>query len=240
MNSIPNIAITQEEIKRKIFYQKVGSGAEAVICESDRTDTVYKIFVQNGKIIEMSDNKFKKILKIYNMNLEHSVHPISTISLDDKIIGYEMSCDWDYSTCTFYELSLKEKVEFLKRSKKILEYFSQKEIVYGDLSMRNILINRHTGDIIFCDMDNIQIEELPIDIYSSELEYYTKERKIDTQTHAYMHNLMSLQAFDLDMFWSSKREILKNFKTPAFQIISSMKYPENFNGDYVIRHIRTR
>lgn len=239
MNLMPNKVFKEEELKRTIFYQKVNSGTEAIICASNKDETVYKIFIHNGKIIEMSDNKVKKILKIYNMNLENSVKPLNTISLGNKIVGYEMSCNWDYKTYKSYELSINERIEFLKRIKDILEYFYNNGIIYGDLSMRNILINRNNFDIMFCDMDNIQIENLPIDLYSSDLLYYIKSRGIDENLHAYLHNLMTLRFFDLDLFCSNKMEILKRFKFETIRIMEKMKKIEQFNGEYIVSHIRT-
>lgn len=237
---IPNKKMTEEEVLKILHYEKVASGGEAAICESNRFDTLYKIFTRLGKPIKMSDNKFKKIQKLYELDLEHSVKPVSTISIGDTIVGYEMTSNPSYETYKSYELTEEEKIIILKKSKEILEYFSKYGIVYGDLDLRNILINRETLDIMFCDMDNVQIGEYPMDVLPFGLEEYSLTRGIDKNAGAYMLNELSLKFFDMDIYCTGRRSIMRKFKRPANKIIESMKDIENFNGEYLISHIKRK
>ena len=40
------------------------------------------------------------------------------------------------------------------------------------VNTRNILFNRDTGEVIFCDMDNIGINGIPIDTIPFNLQFY--------------------------------------------------------------------
>lgn len=93
MKRMPNIKLTREEFERLLKHKKIGSGSEATIYQSEQENTAYKIFGFNQKTAKMSDNKANKIFKLYQMAPEHITSPISTISLDGTLIGYEMLYD---------------------------------------------------------------------------------------------------------------------------------------------------
>ena len=97
--------------------------------------------------------------------------PISTITISDVIIEYEMSDEYK-----LYEFSNEELIYFFKGKK--LEFFTSQEIIYGDINTRNILFNRSTGDIKFCDVDNIEINNCRIDKLPFSLIEYNKMRGI--------------------------------------------------------------
>ena len=240
MKIMPNLELTEEQIHGILTRNRLFSGGEATICESDNPYSLYKIFTKLGKAIPMGLNKEKKIELIYDMQPENSVQPLRTISLNDVIVGYEMSSEYDFETYKLYQLSDEERLHFLKESKRILEYFSNKGIIYGDIEPRNILFNRDTGEIKFCDIDNIQIGDYPMDKLPFNLMEYDKMRGIDSGVHPYMHNHMTLRAFDLDYLCSSNYAIRQVFKRPSKKIISSMKNVTKFNDEYLITHIKRR
>ena len=122
--------------------------------------------------------------------------------------------------------------QLLKETKKVLEYFTSKGIIYGDMEPRNILFNRGTGEVKFCDMDNIQIDNCKIDVFPYSLIEYNETRGIDDGVHPYMHNRLVLGAFDLDMYCSSKYALKKVFKTLCFPVISNPLPPPIQRGQH--------
>lgn len=238
MNRIPNIVLNEKQAHELLTRNKIITGGEATVCESDNPHTLYKLFAEHGKPKPMGNNKEKKISLLYQMQPDYSIRPISTISLNDMIIGYEMSSDYYLRSYKLYQLSNDELLYFLKETKKILEYFSSKGIIYGDIEPRNILFNRNTGEIKFCDMDNIQIGNYKMDILPGDLIEYDMMRDIDDGVHPFMHNIMTLKAHNLDLYCSSDREMRKIFKHPAKKILSSMKEPQKFNDEYLVKYLK--
>ena len=235
---LPNKAITIEEFKKIINYNRFNFGGEAVICETDNAYSLYKIFTHIQDPIPMSENKIRKLEILHELKPDHTITPISTISLNDIIIGYEMTTDYELETYKLYQLSNEELRYFLTKTKEILEYFSSLGIIYGDIEPRNILFNRNTGEIKFCDMDNISINGIPMDTIPFQLQTYNAERELDYSVHPYMHNIMTLRSLDLDSYWTTKYELKKYFKRPAIKTVSSMIKPKKFNNEYIIQHMK--
>ena len=235
---IPNKELSVNEFKKIINYQKINFGGEAIICESDNPYTLYKIFSHCDDIKSISENKLRKLELLYELNPKYTIQPISTISLNDVIIGYEMSTDFGLETYKTYQLSPYELKYFLNETKKILEYFSSIGIIYGDINPRNILFDRNTGEIKFCDMDNISINGLHMDTLPFNLQYYETERKIDESVHAFMHNIMTLRAIGLDSFWASRWDLKKNLKRPGYKTVLTMSKPKNFNNEYILPYVK--
>ena len=144
------------------------------------------------------------------------------------------------ATEEYQNLWQKQKLKkyFLTKTKVILEYFSSIGIIYGDLAPRNILFDTNTGDIKFCDMDNISIAGIPMELVPFPLQHYEDTKPIDSNVHPYMHNVMSLKTFDLDSYWAKKQDIKRYFKNPAVKIVKSMEQPEHFNNQYIIKYIK--
>ena len=237
---IPNKAITRSQFYDLVDYQKLTSGGEATICEGDTPFSVYKLFYHCSTPVAMPENKIKKISRLYDMQLKHSVQPLCTVSLDDVIVGYEMTSDVDLTKTQLCFLPFEEKKYFLEKTKEILEYFSSLGIIYGDVEPRNILFDRNTGRIEFCDMDNIAIGDLPMDLLPNHVVDYNVSRPIDQNLHPYMHNLMTLKSLGIDTYWASRRELRTHFKRPAIRTIKSMKDPSNFNNEYIIQYLKKR
>lgn len=149
-----------------------------------------------------------------------------------------MTTDFGLEKSKPEQLSLEELKYFLAKTKDILEYFSSLNIIYGDIAPRNILFNRDTGDIQFCDMDNIIFNENPMDIIPLPLQAYKKSRILDSNVHPYMHNIMTLKLLGLDACWTTKNELRQYFKRPAIKTVTSMKEPKSFNNEYIIQHIK--
>ena len=238
MKSIPNIKLTEQEFKYLITSCRVGFGGEATICEGSRSYTLYKLFSKFHEPKPMGDNKEKKIIELYNRQIDYSVKPLSTISVNDMIVGYEMTNEFDLESANLCFLTNEQLIYFLKESKRILEYFSKKGIVYGDIELRNMLINRDSGRLVFCDMDNVKLDDYDMDLLPTSLIEYSSLRGIDDGVQPYMHNRLTLRALGLDLLCSSKYELKKTFKRPGRKIIESMRNPLDFKGEYAIEHIK--
>jgi len=238
MRILPNTNIDEKELYCLLKKGRINRGNEGIICKGQNPNTLYKLFVNQGNPVAMGDNKEKKIIELYKKQISYSVKPVGTISFKNMIIGYEMIDEYNLDKYELYELNKQELIYFLKETKKILEYYSANDIIYGDIEARNILFNKITGEIKFCDMDNIQINQYKMDIIPYKLNYYKEFRKIDSGVHSYLHNLMTLDAFYLDCFYSSKWQLRKLFSYDGLKIIKSMQEPINFNNDYLITKIK--
>lgn len=111
-----------------------------------------------------------------------------------------MSSDVGLSKTETYFLDPQEKLYFLNKTKETLEHFTSLEIIYGDIEPHNILFNRENGDIQFCDMDNIALNGIPMDVLPNGVLEYSASRPIDKNIHPYMHNIMTLRAYGYDTY----------------------------------------
>lgn len=250
MRLMPNINFTQYELNERILTDLYNKGGEAYICLSDNPDTLFKIFIdpQTNEIIEMSDNKFKKITTLYQEDISGTVKPLSTISVDGRLIGYEMTYSPNELPLNCLGMKRKESIEILKKTKDILQLFASKDIVYGDVKDNNVLVNIKTGEVKFCDMDNVQLGQYPIDLLGIDLKrYYQKRGIIDENADAYMHNLMSLKQLKFPsnftfysgiLFMFQQGKFPPKFKPAARPIFESMINPQDFTGEYAIQYVK--
>lgn len=247
LQRLPNRELTLDEfftISDEAIFAK---GGESVICRTDKKDTLFKFFVDRfGNFIDMSDNKLQKIIALYQMNLSHSVHPVSTITVGKYLVGYEMSYNPNAIEFKKARLESERKIEILERTKCILEYFASKDIVYGDVKSNNILLDQQTGEIEFCDMDNIQLGEYSMDLVVEYVQPFKKCGKIEL-ADAYNHNLMSLQQLGFPNDYPMFKEVLQalvreiypaSFTKEAIPIFESMTLPRKFNGEYAIQYVK--
>ncbi len=247
MLSIPNIILTKEEYQQLIKNEQM-RGGEAIISPSGNPNTRYKLFMNQAHYESpMNENKTVKVIELYRRNIPYLVQPLSTISYNGKMVGYEMTFDrHDKSLESLSQLSRKQLIEILKKSKEILEHLASQDITYGDVTADNILVNIKTGRVSFCDIDNMRVGANPIDIKGFSLSrYYGRVGQIDEKADAYMHNLLTIKKLHAPSKYES--EIIKDlekgifptkFKQTARPIFESMANPENFTGEYVIQHVK--
>ena len=247
MKLMPNIKISEDEYQILRYAGEMETGGEAIICKSNRKDTLFKIFLGNEEDYPgiMNDNKFRKVLSQYNNPLQHSVAPLSTITLNGELIGYEMTYDEDDEILSS-TIPRQELIEYLRQTKKILEYYDSKDIIYGDIKSNNILVNRKTHTAKFCDMDNIQLGEYPIDLIGYDLACFQNEHgSIDETTHAYFHNLLTLEqltypekTFQSILYTLSRRTYPKKYQKSVRRILDTMVRAENFQGEYIVQYVK--
>lgn len=238
MKTLPNIELSDEQISSLLNHYKITTGGEATICEGIYSYTIAKIFTKKGTIVPMSDNKKYKIIELFIRQLEHTTIPIRTISNNGILVGYEMTTDPYYDAYRRYQLSLAEQRQLLLKTKEVLEYLTNQEIIYGDIELRNILFNKENGDVMLCDMDNSQIDDHPMDLKTPKIELYDETRgRLDYGIHPFMHNYLTLRLQDLDPY-NSIFTLRKVFNKQALKIIHSMKQPVNFKPEYIIQYMK--
>lgn len=249
MKKIPNIKLTIDEYMHITEEQRFSKGGESIICTSDKPNTLYKFFKnpENDFLIDMPENKEKKIARLYQIEPDFAVKPVSTISAGNYLVGYEMTYNPKLIPLKGARVSREEKIEILKKVKNALEYFKELDIVYGDVKSNNILIDPKTGEILFCDMDNVQLENYPIDLITIYVRHFTsKYGKIDHVVDAYMHNIMTLQQLGfpnpnptyIDVIKTIEEKISPvGFAKEARAIFDAMATPETFTGEYAIQYI---
>ena len=247
MKTMPDIEITEADYQILRHAGEFSSGGEAIICRGNRPDTLYKIFQSEDEHLPqiMSDNKFRKILAQFEHPLEHCTHPISTISMNKELIGYEMTYDEEDIVLT-PDLPRQELIQYLHQIRKILEYFSSKDIIYGDIKSNNILINRRTRQAKFCDMDNIQMGENPIDLIGYDLSCFIDEYGVlDETADIYMHNLLTLEqlsypekSYQSILYTLSAGKYPRHYQKHAKRIMQSMPHPTSFQKEYLIQYVK--
>lgn len=247
LRNLPNIKITHEEYIH-LRGKEENHGGEGIICLSDN-NTLYKIFLdQNGRVCPMTDNKQRKLLKLYHKDLPYMVKPFATISYNGEMIGYEMSYDKnDISLNDLASIPRKELIKLLREAKEALVYFDHQDITYADVTEDNLLINTKTGKITFCDIDNMRVGTYPVDAKGySPTRYYEKTGIIDAKADAYMHNLLTIRylnypkgVYDTKVMRDLRNGIYPSrYKLSAREIFSSMANPETFTGEYVIQYVK--
>ena len=248
MQRMPNINLTTEDYGTMIDYCRFSLGGEGIICKSMRPNTLYKIFVDYDTTTPtgLSDNKFKKILALYERKLEHSVQPLSTISLNGELIGYEMTYDKDDISLDKATLFRRQLIAALKETSDILKYFASQDITNGDVKANNILINRKTKKTKFCDIDNVRYKDYPIDLLSDHVDsFITLPGDLEEKADAYMHNLMTLQKlnaphlnYDEIIYYLSEGKFRNYYHEEAAQTLSTMASSEPFTGEYIAPYIK--
>lgn len=248
MRIMPNIKLTEEVYRQIATQNKIAFGGEGIICRGENLNSIYKIFVEYDTInpVGMSDNKHSKVKELYQRQLEHSVQPLSTISLNGELIGYEMTYDEDDISLERISLFRHQLIRSLKETSEILKYYASQDITYGDVKANNILINKKTKKAKFCDMDNIRLGQYSIDLLNDYVDsIYVGDGSIDESVDAYMHNLMTLQklnspgiTYDEIIYRLADKKYHKNYKEGAHHSLETMASSEPFVGEYIAPYIK--
>lgn len=256
MQSLPNLEMTKDELDF-LLECPYSVGGEAIICPGGRL-TLLKLFVNHHlheqisgndyydsrDLLGMSENKLKKLEVLYQKKPQGLVKPLRTLTLDKKLIGYEMTKEIGAYQYAPKALKVNDNIAILTQSGKILRGLSQLDMTYGDVNPRNILVNATTKEVTFCDIDNMRIGDYPIDIMDKELYEYGEMRAYDQTADAYMHNLLTLYSLTNKTSNDEVLEMLKQGQIPNIfnrrgrKIIESMITPETFTGEYAIQYIK--
>lgn len=194
MTTLPNIKISREEL---VWYYERNTtlmGAEGKIFEGESKKVVRKIFHpplskekdDQEEYYQKMENKHQKLILLHQKKIENDIVPVATISYQDSIIGYDMT------TAKFQRISKWDILE-LRKLKEKLKVFHDEGIIHGDIKHSNILRNQE-GDLVLCDLDNMQVEDYPIDYFNYMISCFPEDDKlVDENSDIYLYNLFLLQ-----------------------------------------------
>lgn len=239
-----NLELTEQQLENiRLGFKQSGSAASIY----NATDhSLYKIF-KNHISEEVLDNKKKKIEMLNELQVPFFRNPIRTLSLNEKFIGYEI--EYNKEDRMWWEFSLKteDKIRLLQELKEKLCFLSKKGIIYGDLKDDNLLINSKTGNISFCDIDNVQIGNRKMDHILCELDYAYKHYDFyPEEVHIYMHNLFTANEFfgsfdnynHLLHYLKCKKIIDSPFNDQGNKVIKQLSLGIKTNPIYLIDNLK--
>ena len=140
--------------------QFIDSGCEGNVYKYN--DYAIKIFLDQENI----RNKINKIRKLKNIKLDQFCLPIDFIVNNNAIIGYYM--DYVRPNYTLYsefetkELTLDDKIKYIKMQEELVKKAHQNNIIMCDLNLFNFILN--DGKIYAIDTDNYKVDGLKNDI----------------------------------------------------------------------------
>lgn len=260
MQKLPNTSINIETLNWLLINQ-LYSGGEGIICRGFDDKSVFKVFAdwnyrkkqfKEGRTIkpeeiQMADNKLEKIKLLYQKDPDYMVKPLSTLSCNGVLIGYEQTFDPNDFSFDQEGLPRNASVHFLDESMQALEYFKRQDMIYGDVSNSNLLINIKTGRVKFCDIDNMQVGNYKFDRTGASLTIYSVIRGLDEYADTYMHNLMALRVIAPPRVYKHepayhlvKEDYSQSLTEKGLETLESMHNIKDFNGNYLTPYIKRR
>lgn len=175
------LKLTNEEFKE---YQYLSEGAEAIL--------YYKDNVVLKKYDDIDQNAIDKI-KIFNfLNLDNATNPKELVSIDNNTIAFTMDFKRGYypiSNAKF--LSIAKRFDLLNKIKNILINFHKHNVIYGDLSIGNIITNDE--DVYLCDIVNAMVDRHKFNSSSHAMRNYEEQNgKYDIYLDNYMLNILTI------------------------------------------------
>lgn len=246
---LPNKKVSQRFLIESKTRNICGQSESYIVRAS--SNTLYKIFKEDKPNI--LENKFQKLCKLYEKNIEFLTNPISTLSYNGLCVGYELKEEVSYKTWDGTYIPVSTVVTYLKELKKMLLKLDENGITYTDFKEDNILIDMATKKMKLCDIDNVSVDSLPSDKLLAVLKVIDLEKHPDFDVHAYMHNLfvikevlgISRENFSIFPLTITEREkfyINKSFTKEGLDIVEEMatirKDPNNFSKRYLIEYSR--
>lgn len=222
MANLPNIELTKDELSYFMNERTNLLGAEGKVFTGLHQGEARKIFYYpfNGTTRELEefynemDNKRKKLIALSEKKLNNDIVPIATLSYDDVMVGYDMTSP-NLRKATHYD------IKKLERLKQRIKAFHEVGIVHGDIKESNILINS-AGDLVLCDLDNMQVDDYPIDYLNYMIEYFPNDDRLVSQNaDIYLYNLFFLK----QLFFQEKE-----YDEIADDIIYE-KFPKELRGE---------
>ena len=258
MEVLPNIDLTEEAVKYYIKNKYISMGSEGIVFKYDKK-SVIKIFGfwdQDIMIEGMTSEKLEKIQLLYNKNIEQMVKILGTVSINNHIVGYRMS--YSKNDISYYDTSYQigVNISILKNIKETLLSFHKNGIIYGDVFSGNILVDKNSNRIKFCDIDNVMIDNIPFDFLGKVLSIYLGDYGfVDETIDAYSFNILAMlktlfpndkkanrmtilkllhDNFEIVMDEYCKRQFLQDDSKNIKRIVKSMLNPREYQGEYIL------
>lgn len=190
-----NLDLTIKELEN-IKKRKRGSGIESSIYEATE-HSLYKIFRADYDK-EILKNKKRKLEALDSKEqVQFLKNPIKTLSLNGSFIGYEVEANpydivWDTKS-----LPLEIKINLLQDLKEKLAILAANGVIYMDLRKRNLLIDKSTGQLSFCDIDSAQVDNIPSDVTLTSVK--SENDLYNQSAHIYLHNLFTLDELTMQV-----------------------------------------
>lgn len=140
MKRLPNIDLSYNTAQQ--LLENPYTGGEAILCRYK--DTLLKLFTYDGphifdnffsreeypisninKLVGMSDNKLKKILALYQLQLDFCTNPIATVTIDGELVGFQMVRDKADFSLRSSSITSNTYPYVLRITQEILEYFNE-------------------------------------------------------------------------------------------------------------------
>lgn len=250
MMQLKNIELSDEEVAYYIDNY-FDFGSESRICKANNHQ-VYKIWRDNStlskeEVCTRNERKMQKIIRYYKKQINYVTRPVATLSNHGNCIGFAMDYSPDDEILLISPIEREERLEILRGLPEILDYFYNEGIIYGDIKNDNILVNRKTKAIAFCDIDNSKVEDFPMDLLPEELEHFiTKYGQEDDKIHAYMHSLLTLEQLDDEV--CMHEEVIEKIgqndysslvTAPGKVLLKEMKkITPQYSGEYIVNYIK--
>lgn len=250
MMQLKNIELSDEEVAYYIDNY-FDYGSESTIYKASNHQA-YKIWrddsaLSKEKVRARNERKMQKIIRYHRKQIDYITQPLATLSNHGNCIGFAMDYSPDDDILLISPIERDERLEILRSLPEILDYFYNEGIIYGDIKNDNILVNRKTKSITFCDIDNSKVEDLPMDIQPEELEsFIANYGQEDDKIHAYMHNLLTLEQLDDEvcMYEEVIEKISQNeyhglVAEPGKVLLKEMKkITPQYSGEYIVNYIK--
>lgn len=161
-------------------FKYYNQGYESIIYENN--GYLYKIFKTDNK--DVLKNKLNKLEILSELNTD-DILPIALISIDNNIKGY-LTKNENYRNLSYFDKK-KDKLKNLKIIKEKLDELHKNDIIFGDISIENILTN--DNNIKFCDLDNAKVDKYSFDVLNNIEKEYLKHLDLDIYLDNYMYNM---------------------------------------------------
>lgn len=186
-------------------------------------------------------NKEKKVQCLKAMALPNKVQVKGKIFLQNEFIGYFLNEAMDYQDFCFNSFTTFQKLGFLKRLRNQLVRFHKLGIIYGDLKSNNVLAHYRNYRLgCLCDLDNMQIKDLPIDIKSNYVdEFLYQYGKVDEKLDWYVLNLLTLESIHeldqtTDMAYHETRAFMDHYRGNCEALREMQHVSPHYEGSLLI------
>ncbi len=207
-------------------FKYYSQGYESTIYENN--GYLYKIFKTDDK--DILKNKLNK-LEILSELDTNDILPIALISIDNDIKGY-LTKNENYRNLSYFD-NKKDKLKNLKIIREKLDKLHDNNIIFGDISIENILTN--DINIKFCDLDNTKVNNYDFDVLNNIEKKYLKYLDADIYLDNYMYNM-----FVISYVCKVHPPYCEDFIYKAYKKGLPHLYDTNYNGEILEAMIKLK